>query len=839
MKTASHNPFSKFTSHAKNIFANAEELAKKEGSELIEPRHLLAAILREKGCLAYNILALNDVKPTTKTKLMSSQDIKRVAPDDTVKNIFKKSAGIAAFYGYKYIGSEHILFGIIAHSDILKKYKKYAGISAQLEQVLSSTAQFHKFKKLPSFGMPSALANKMLTKKGSRLLVGRDTDEFPALSFFCANLTGKANEQKLSPTHGREEETQRLINVLLRKSKNNPLLIGEAGVGKTAIVNGLAQKIVARAVLPELMGKKIFALDMGALVAGTMYRGEFEARLSDILEEARDERVILFIDEIHTIVGAGSASGSLDMANILKPALAQSEIKIIAATTPEEYKKTIARDHALARRFQPIFVQEESEENIFALLAHLRPTYQSHHNVIIPDETLSAAVAYARKYIPQRKFPDKALDLLDEAAARARGSAIPSDAERTLSGLEYELDSIQKEKQTSVYSAHYEKGLELKEIEKTLLERWDKLKTETRDTATGSIRQILLSPDHIKLAIRDMLGVSVAEDSANDKNIKDALNEKIIGQKPAIDKVSEAITRARAGISSRQRPMAGFLLLGPSGVGKTHTAKEIAKIIFGENSGYGKKLSNFIRLDMSEFSEAHSVARLIGAPPGYVGFEEGGLLTERIKNNPYALVLFDEIEKAHPQVFNILLQILDEGILSDAHGENINFHNTIIVLTSNIGSEEFNKNAIGFLQNGEKGIAEYDAVKKNVMSRLKETMRPELLNRLDHILTFQPLDEIALTEIAAVELAMLSARVKKEKNITLAVSEKIAGYIAKKSISPSEGARLIKRVITEEVEFPIAEMIISGKINNGDYIALRIEANKITVKSKFKNQNVK
>lgn len=828
MKTTSQNPFSKFTSHAKNIFARARELAKKECLASIESRHLLAAIMREKGCLARNILALNGViaqkQPSARIKLMSHDVVTRPAPDNTVKNILKKAVAIAAFYGYRYIGSEHILFGIIAHSDILKSRKKYSRIAAQLEQMLSSTAQFNKFKKMPT--------DEIFARKGARKIARPDANEFPALSFFCADLTQKAAEQKLTPVYGREKETQRIVNILLRKSKNHPLLIGEAGVGKTAIVHLLAQKIAARETLPELMNKKIFALDMGALVAGTMYRGEFEARLTDILDEARNERVILFIDEIHTIVGAGSAAGSLDMANILKPALAQSEIKVIAATTPEEYKKTVARDHALARRFQPIFVQEESEENIFALLAYLRPGYQSHHRVIIPDETLNTAIAYAQKYIPLRKMPDKALDLLDEAAARARGATAPSETERAISGLEYELRSVQKEKNMSVYSARYEKGLELKKTEDDLLARWSELKTGAR--AAGSAEKISVRPEHVKEALRDMLGVNVAEDNTDGKNIKDALNEKIIGQKETVEKISEVITRAQAGILPSHRPMAGFLLLGPSGVGKTHTAKELAKIVFGESSGYGNKLSNFIRLDMSEFSEAHSVARLIGAPPGYVGFEEGGLLTERIKNNPYALVLFDEIEKAHPQVFNILLQILDEGILSDAHGENVSFQNTIIVLTSNIGSEEFNKNVMGFLKEGKKGVVAYDLVKKNVTRSLKDVMRPELLNRIDHILIFRPLDENALAEITTVELSALVARVKKEKNITVIVGDNMSNAIAKKSLSPNEGARLVKRVVAQEVEFPIAQMIVSGQLKNGDTATIKYQNKKIIVEKREK-----
>lgn len=844
------NPFSKFTSHAKNVFLSAFKQAENEKSPQITPEYLLSAMFAEKGCLAHNLLSLNGVSgnhkktarkhENTKTQLQENTEIrkqknKEIIDWDTIagkldnssKEIIKKAAAAAAQHNHAYIGTEHLLFGILKQSNLLQGRKERSKISNQLDYFLKSSAQFHDPRLALKFGLAGNKAilarNANAVKKEQR----EPREQFPALSFFCEELVKKSAEGKLQPVFGREKEIQRVINILLRKSKNNPLLIGEAGVGKTAIIHAVAQKIASGEIVSSLRDKKIFYLDPAMLVAGAIFRGDFEARMKDILDEAKDKRVMLFIDEIHTIVGTGNAPGMLDLANMLKPALAQNELTVIGATTTSEYKKTIEKDNALARRFQPILINEEMEENIFSLIKNINQGYQAHHNISITDGAIRSAIYYSKKYFHQRRLPDKALDLLDEAAASLRSRQAASMEEQEILAIENQIREILSRKNEAVNTGLYEDGLNLQTIELSLVKELGEIKKKISEKADAAPLP-KLTEIHIKETVFEILGTeTIDEKDINSRDdIKKTLQEKIIGQGHIVEKTAQVIARAQAGLLPKNRPLASFMFLGPSGVGKTQLAKELAGVLFN---------GNIIRIDMSEFAEPHSVSRLLGAPPGYIGYEEGGFLTEKIKRNPYVLVLFDEIEKAHPQIFNILLQILDEGIITDANSETANFRNSVIILTSNIGTEEFNKKAIGFSENSTDFNPEYKEVEKNVLSALKSMMRPELLNRLDHILTFLPLSKESLKQIARMRLDELAARLKKEKNIEILFNSETTDWLAEKSISDNEGARLVSRVIAEYIEFPIAELILDKKLEDNNGISLDIEQNKIILTLSIKS----
>jgi len=837
--------FDKFTLHVKDIFliAYARSGGKKE--KLVRPEDILNAIFLEKGSLAYNLLSVNGIK--TKQGSQKKQSIKKQKIEDVIpfklnkdsQDLLIKSVTAAALYEHRYVGSEHILYALIENTDLLKNKKKYKKLKKQLEDILNSSTHFQNIQESPrnkmlKSGILNALSSiKTRARENTKSSKNKKQEEkFPALSFFCEDLNEKVLSKKVMPVIGRDAEIERMTNILSRKLKNNPILIGEAGVGKTAIVNGLAQKILKKDVPSSLLFKKIFSLDIGLLVAGTSFRGEFEERLKDVLYEAEDEEVILFMDEIHTIVGAGSASGSLDAANMIKPALSSGNIKVIAATTPEEYKASIEKDPALARRFHPIYIKEESPDESFKTISKLKDEYQKHHKVSISDEAIKDAIFYSEKFFPHKKLPDKALDLIDEAAAYlGNSSETISEDQKELSEIIMELDDVKEEKKVLVLAGKYKEGEKLKKIEGLLEDEIKNLRKKIRNINNTRARATLSGSD-IKNTISKIFNISADED-ANKKKIlklKNKLSKIIIGQDEVIQKVSNTLVRAHASIRKKQRPLASFIFLGPSGVGKTELAKQIAKEVFESPLSYNKKFNNFIRIDMSEFSEAHSISRLLGSPPGYVGFDEGGYLTERVKNNPRSLILFDEIEKAHPHIFNILLQILDEGSLTDSNSQTIDFKNTVIVMTTNIGTDEFNKETLGFFEKGKKRTKKnFEQTREKAKKALREILRPELLNRIDNILTFTPLSEKHIEKIIKKELIELKKHLADSKDIELVLASGVERVLAKNSQKNDEGARLVKRVVEEKVELPIAELLLSGKLDRKNKISISLVKDKLKI----------
>jgi len=668
----------------------------------------------------------------------------------------------------------------------------------------------------------------------------------PALDYFASDLTKKALKGKIDPVIGRKSEIERLTSILNRRTKNNPVLIGEPGVGKTAIVEGLALSIAKGEVPDTLIDKKILTLDMALVVAGSMFRGEFEQRLKQVIDEVKDNpNIILFIDELHTIVGAGATTGSLDAANILKPALARGEIRVIGATTLAEYKKHIEHDAALERRFQPILVEEPSNEESIEILTGLREHYEKHHNLRITDSAIKAAVDFSSRYLTDRFLPDKALDLIDETAAATKTLNTKTRNLRSVKRIEAELMKLEEEKTKAVMRQDFTTALHLKSQEDKLKKQKSEFqKTLMKKSATG----LQITDEDIARTVANITKIPLAKllksESKKLINLEKIMRERIVGQDEAISLVASAVRRSRAGIASPKRPIASFMFLGPTGVGKTEMAKMLAEEVFSAGGGSasgGEKPDAFIRVDMSEFMERHNVARLIGAPAGYIGYEDGGRLTEEVRRKPYAVVLFDEIEKAHPDVFNILLQILEEGEITDAAGKRINFRNTVVIMTSNIGMSDLTRQAggYGFSQerNNEdaadarfRAEAQYDRVKDKVLESLKDAMRPELLNRIDKIVVFRPLGIEEIKKISGLELNYLTERMFRQQNITLNFDREAIKLIAEKSYDPNQGARLVRRRIQELIEDPLAEKMILGDIKELTEVQISAVMDKIVIR---------
>ena len=805
------NAGQKFTNHAKSSFLRADLIARDFEYEKIKNIHLLYAIFLEKGSVGANILVDLGFKETDFQKTLR-ENTERITVISSrpllssleIKRTFTQAFSLAKEFNYPYVGTEHLTHTLLTATDHLTK-KLFANSKAKKDaQNLQSLFEPKELSHLSQmFNLPDITLGQKQPNSSSKT---------PFVDKFCLNVNREAKE-KGEIIIGRKKEIARIINILGRKNKNNPLLIGDPGVGKTALITGLANLINAGSVPNWLYHKKIMNLDVAQLIAGTSFRGEFEARLKSIIDEvSKNKNIILFIDEIHNIVGAGNVPGSLDLANIIKPSLARGEMQLIGATTFAEYKKYIERDQALERRFQPVNIAEPSEKEAKQILFGIKETYENFHNVSLSNEALNLAVDLSVRYVQNRFLPDKAIDVIDETASHIRSKAKISDNITQIRVLEKKQTALLEEKEKLVSAEKFEEAILLRSEEKELEKE---LKTlQEKQTKLERANRVAITSFDIMETIAKISGIpteKLAEVKTEKiKNIKKILNAKIIGQTEVLEKLANAILRSQSGLANPERPLGSFLFLGPTGVGKTLTAKILAQEFFGLEK-------SLIRIDMSELMERHSVASLIGSPAGYVGYGEGGNLTEKVRRNPYSVVLFDEIEKAHPDVFNILLQILEDGHLTDAEGTQVSFKNTIVILTSNVGTDEFtNASEVGF---GSKKKAseiseKFNQIKETTIKELERRVRPELLNRLDHILVFNALTKDNIAQIVKLEINRLE-KVLQDKNISFTYPKNVLTYLTEKSLAFNQGARLVRKNIQEFLENPIAEMIIYDKVKNG------------------------
>ncbi len=829
----------RLSSRAKNALIMAQLVSEELKHDHIGTEHLLFGVVSEKSSFAAEILTKTKLNPEViKQELIfvnsnNTVNVWKPVLSENLKSVIEKSAIIASQYGYQFIGTEHFLYGLLnVPQNKAKVILSKLGIDInELERNLISV--FENISKFPDMPAGAEMPHPAEDVHGQPRVggpKGSEAKKNSVLDYFTVDLTKKAVNGLIDPVVGRKIEIERLISILNRRTKNNPILIGEAGVGKTAIVEGLALAITRREVPDSLLDKKILSLDLALIVAGSMFRGEFENRLKQIINEVKnDKNVILFIDELHTMVGAGATTGSLDAANILKPALARGELRAIGATTLSEYKQYIEKDAALERRFQPILVEEPTREETMEILQGLRPNYEKHHNVTITDEAIKSAVDLSSRYIMDRFLPDKAVDLIDETAAFLRSINSNSKLLRATKKIESDLAALEEEKTKAVLGQDFTTALHLRAQEEKLLKQKEQLSKSL--AAEEKTPTHVISSEDIAHTVSMMTKIPLHKLAKTDigklVNLEKTLRAKIVGQDEAVEEISRAIRRSRAGLADPNRPLGSFVFLGPTGVGKTETAKALASEVFEDEDA-------LIRIDMSELMERHNVARLIGAPAGYVGYGEGGRLTEAVRRKPYAVVLFDEIEKANPDVFNIFLQILEDGQLTDAEGKKVSFRNTIVIMTSNLGIQELSNQAakIGFADRSEevdektKLEKEYEHVKEHVLEELKQSFRPEFLNRVDKIIVFKPLGFNELKKITQLQLSLLQSRLL-EQNFQLKVSPAVIKFISEKSFDPAQGARFVRKNIQEMLEDPLAEKIIAGKALQGALISADIKTDKI------------
>ena len=808
----------RFNQRARRVLQIANEEAERLSHNYIGTEHLLLGLVKEENGIAGRVLREIGAKPERVAEMVErmtgtgrrSPSAGKLELTPRTKQVLEFAVEEARKLSHNYIGTEHLLLGLIRHADgVAIDVLRQLGLTPDRIRRETLRAIQQEQPDIARSSIPS------ITQKKER-------PKTPALDQLATDLTALAEQGKLDPVIGRETEIERVIQILARRTKNNPSLIGEPGVGKTAIVEGLAQRIVNGQTPEPLLGKRVMQLDVGSLVAGTMYRGQFEERLKRVIEEVKSSDTILFIDEVHMLVGAGSAGSSVDAANILKPALARGEFQCIGATTLNEYRKYIESDAALERRFQPVYVEEPTPEMAIEILRGVKAAYEAHHKLKISDEAIQAAVRLSARYVPDRYLPDKAIDLIDESASRVRMYKSPQSI--NLQRAFRELRQIQKMREDLYAEGRYEEATQMREHERELVEQIEQLRTQFDPETEGAV----VTADDIAEVVAMWTGIPVKRIATTESerliHLEDELRKRVVGQEEAIATIAKAVRRARAGLKDPKRPMGSFIFLGPTGVGKTELTKALAEQLFGSEDA-------LLVLDMSEFMERHTVSRLVGAPPGYVGYDDAGQLTEAVRRRPYTIVVFDEIEKAHPDVFNMLLQIMEEGRLSDARGRKVDFRNTCIIMTSNVGAEMIKRESrLGFsVRQDEQKAAEeqFAEVKDKLLGQLKRLFRPEFLNRIDATIVFRPLTKAQIAQIVTLELNKVQKRLA-EHNITLEVTDEAKQYLAEKGYDPDYGARPLRRAIQSEVEDVLSDGLLSGQFSDNAHILIGFADGKLT-----------
>lgn len=802
--------FGRFTERAQKVLALSQEEALRLGHNNIGTEHILLGLIKEGEGIAAKALKSLDIDSEKIQQEVEQLIGKGESTNQTIhytpraKKVIELSMDEARKLNHSYVGTEHILLGLIREGE---------GVAARVFNNLGVSLNKARQQVLQLLGSNDSTSGHPHQRKQKQ----NSNAQTPTLDSLASDLTATAREGNVDPVIGRSEEIERVIQVLSRRRKNNPVLIGEPGVGKTAIAEGLAQQIVNNEIPEILRDKRVMTLDMGTVVAGTKYRGEFEDRLKKVIEEIRQAKnIILFIDELHTLIGAGGAEGAIDASNILKPALARGELQCIGATTLDEYRKYIEKNAALERRFQPIQVSEPTTEESTKILQGLRDRYEAHHRVTISDDAIESAVRFSDRYITDRFLPDKAIDLIDEAASRVRlrNYTVPPN----LKELEEKLDEVKKEKDAAVQSQEFETAASLRDKEQKLKDEVEKTKNEWKEKQGQESSEVTL--DDIAHVVSTWTGVPVSRMEKSEKerllNLEENLHDRVIGQEEAVQSISKAIRRARAGLKDPKRPIGSFIFLGPTGVGKTELARALASTMFGEEDA-------MIRIDMSEYMEKHATSRLVGSPPGYVGYDEGGQLTEKVRQKPYSVILLDEIEKAHPEVFNILLQVLEDGRLTDSKGRTVDFRNTILIMTSNVGAHELRREKyVGFSMSDDQ--RDYKSMKDKVMEELKKAFRPEFLNRVDDTIVFHSLEEKHIRQIVTLMVKQLQDRLV-DNEIHFTLSDQAIDKIADEGMDLEYGARPLRRSLQKNVEDFLSEELLKGDLEKGQSVEIDVDDN--------------